>query len=261
MTTKRVAMALMVTASAVWLAAQPAPSVDEGAEEEIRARFEAFNRAWERRDMAFVRGYYAHDPGMLVFFERRQLRGWPRVETLYENMFAHAARGRIESTTSNLQVKAQGNLGYVAANFHLQITEPSGEVSADVGRQSVVFERRDGRWVVIHRHTSFQAPPGPQRKVPLHTEPGPLWSPNLEGAWKRGDGGILVASASHLAFTGAEGLPAAARYHRHNDVIQMESLSGTPLSVRRLELLELGSTRLVFRLPGETTEWVWERLE
>lgn len=261
MGTKRLMMLMMVMASGVWIAARPTPPVEEEAEEQIRARFEAFNQAWESRDMEFVRDYYAHDPDMLLFFERRQLRGWPRVETLYENMFANAARGRIESSTSNLEVKAHGNLGYVAANFHLQITEPSGEVTADVGRKSVIFERRDGQWVVVHRHTSFQAPPGPQRRVPLHTEPGPLWSPNLEGAWKHGAGGVLVASASHLAFTGAEGLPANARYHRDKDVVRLESLVGTPLAVNRLELVELSSRQLVFRLPGQTKQWVWERLE
>jgi uncharacterized protein (TIGR02246 family) len=261
MRTKSCVLALMATAAVGWLTARPASSADEKAEEEIRARFEAFNRAWEQRDIAFVRDYYAHDADMLLFFERRQLLGWPRVETLYENMFDHAARGRVESSTSNLQVKAVGNLGYVAANFHLQITEPSGEVSADVGRQSVVFERREGRWVVVHRHTSFQAPPGPQRKVPLHTEPGPLWSPNLEGAWQLEDGGVLVASASHLAFTGVDGLPSSARYRREDDGIFLESLSATPLAIARLELVELSAIQLVFRLPGQATNWVWERLE
>lgn len=250
---------MMATASVAWIAARHTSPVDEKSEEDIRTRFEAFDRAWERRDMAFVRDYYAHDPDMLLFFERRQLLGWPRVETLYENMFDHASRGQVESTTSNFQVKTIGSLGYVAANFHLKITEPSGEVTADVGRQTVIFERRDGQWVVVHRHTSFQAPPGPQRKVPLHTEPGPLWSPNLEGAWKHEAGGVLVASASHLAFTGAEGLPAIARYHRENDVIRLESLEGTSLGIDHLELVELSSERLVFRLPGQA-EWSWEKL-
>ena len=254
-------LSALAVLSGVWAAAGPSLSVVEKGEEEIRARFAAFNQAWERRDMTFVRDYYAHDAEMLLFFERRQLLGWPRVETLYENMFSHASRGRVESTTSNLQVKAFGNVGYVAANFHLQVTEPSGEVSADVGRQTVVFERREGRWVVVHRHTSFQAPPGPQRRVPLHTEPGPLWSPNLEGAWKHEDGGILIASASHLSFTGVVGLPATARYHRDNDVIHLESLAETSLDVDRLDLVELSSRRLVFRLPSQAKRWMWERLE
>ena len=82
-------LSALAVLSGVWAAAGPSLSVVEKGEEEIRARFAAFNQAWERRDMTFVRDYYAHDAEMLLFFERRQLLGWPRVETLYENMFSH----------------------------------------------------------------------------------------------------------------------------------------------------------------------------
>jgi len=60
---------------------------DEKSREEVKARLEAFNAAWEARDLDFIRNFYAHDPDMLLFFERRQLRGWSQVETLYQSMF------------------------------------------------------------------------------------------------------------------------------------------------------------------------------
>jgi ketosteroid isomerase-like protein len=228
----------------------------------LRARFEAFNDAWERRDMAFVRDYYAHDSDMLLFFERRQLLGWTRAEELYENMFAHAARGKVDSTVSNLQVGVKGDLGYVAANFHLRVTEPSGDVSEDIGRQTVVFENRNGRWVVVHRHTSFQAPPGPQRKVPLHTEPGPLWSPNLEGTWKGRGGEVLVATASHLAFLNAPGLPSGARYRLEEGAIHIEPLDAVAApKPSKIAVKSLTSSRMTIIIPGETTETVWEKVE
>ena len=144
--------------------------------EEIRQLFLDFNAAWERRDPAFIQRYYAHDTAGVFFFERRQLKGWPQVDTLYGNMFASAARGRVNSLYDVLDVRARGDVGWLAANFRLEVVEPSGEMTVDQGRQSIVFERRDGQWVVVHRHTSFQAPPGRQRSVPLHTTPGPLWS-------------------------------------------------------------------------------------
>jgi len=144
---------------------------------EIRTLFEQFNAAWERRDPSFIDRFYAHDPGGVFFFERRQLVGWPRVDTLYQNMFASAARGRVRSQFDVLGVGAHGDMGWLAANFRLEVAEASGDTTVDEGRQTIVFERRNGRWVVVHRHTSFQAPPGPQRHVPLHTTPGPLWSP------------------------------------------------------------------------------------
>lgn len=144
---------------------------------EIRGLFEQFNAAWERRDPAFIRRYYAHDSGAVFFFERRQLKGWPRVDSLYRNMFANAARGRVRSLSDVLDVGARGNVGWLAANFRLEVIEATGDTTVDEGRQSLVFEKRNERWVVVHRHTSFQAPPGAQRRVPLHVTPGPLWSP------------------------------------------------------------------------------------
>ena len=136
-------------------------TADQRSAEEVRALFGEFNQAWERRDSAFIARYYAHDPEGVFFFERRQLVGWPRVDTLYRNMFANAARGTVRSTEDVLDVRARDNVAWGAANFRLAVIEPNGDSTVDEGRQSVVLERRSGRWVVVHRHTSFQAPPGP----------------------------------------------------------------------------------------------------
>lgn len=153
-------------------------TADQRSAREVLALFREFNQAWERRDSAFIDRFYAHDSSGVFFFERRQLGGWPRVDTLYRNMFANAARGTVHSTFDVLDVRARGNVAWLAANFRLAVIEATGDTAVDEGRQSLVLERRAGRWVVVHRHTSFQAPPGPQRRVPLHLTPGPLWSPN-----------------------------------------------------------------------------------
>lgn len=166
---------LLLALTPAFAAAQTA--ADRRSAAEIRDLFQQFNAAWERRDPGFIDRYYAHDSGAVFFFERRQLTGWPRVDTLYRNMFANAARGRVRSLADILDVGARGNVGWLAANFRLEVIEAGGDTTVDEGRQSLVFEKRGGRWVVVHRHTSFQAPPGPQRRVPLHTTPGPLWSP------------------------------------------------------------------------------------
>jgi uncharacterized protein (TIGR02246 family) len=237
----------------VLLLGAQAPSEDRDAAEEVRARHVAFNDAWERRDMGFIRNYFAHDDDMLLFFERRQLRGWRDVETLYENMFAHARPGSVTSTYSNLKVDARGSMAYVAANFELQATSPEGESATDSGRVTVVFEKRDGDWRVVHRHTSFQAPPGPQRQVPLVTDPGPLWSPGLEGAWRSDDGSFLLATASVLTSVGVPGVPAAGRYR-----IEAKRLSVTAEGAATEQVFELASLtteNLVMRLPSGTTSF------
>lgn len=168
------ALSLVLLLGVPLLAQSPS---DQRSAAEIRRLFEEFNAAWERRDAEFIQRYFAHDPEGVFFFERRQLAGWPRVDSLYHTMFANAARGRVRSSATVLDVRARGNVGWLAANFRLEVIEPSGDTTIDEGRQSLVFERRQGRWRVVHRHTSFQAPPGAMRRVPLHTSPGPLWSP------------------------------------------------------------------------------------
>ena len=145
---------------------------DQRSAREVSALFREFNQAWERRDSAFINRYYAHDPAGMFFFERRQLGGWPRVDTLYRNMFANAARGTVRSTYDVLDVRARGAVAWLAANFRLEVVAASGDTTVDEGRQSLVFERRAGRWVVVHRHTSFQAPPGPPATGPVARNPG-----------------------------------------------------------------------------------------
>ena len=222
------------------------PGDDAAAAEQVRACLFKFNDAWRARDMDFIRDFFAHDSDMLLFFERRQLRGWDDVETLYENMFAHALPGSVKSRYSNVDVKASGDLAYTNANFHLTVTNPEGEEMTDEGRVTVVFERRDDRWVVIHRHTSFQAPPGPQRRVVRHEGPGPLWNATLEGAWEDDTGGFILATAEHLAARNVPGLPDVARYEVEDGQLWLNP--GSDADRRQVETVQLSGTALSLEL-------------
>lgn len=200
--------------------------------------------------MSFIRSFFAHDADMLLFFERRQLRGWSNVETLYENMFAHALPGSVKSSYSNTDIRASGDMAYVAANFHLQVTNPQGEEMTDEGRVTVVFERRDDRWLVIHRHTSFQAPPGPHRPVPRHEEPGPLWNATLEGAWRDDTGATLVVTPEYLSARNVPGVPEFTKYRLDENGIWLipaaDSSGGSVLVATE----HLTGSELALRLPG-----------
>jgi len=221
---------------------------DAQSKDEVKARLDAFNRAWMERDMSFIRDFYAHDENMLLFFERRQLHGFDNVETLYQNMFAHARPGTVRSSYSNLAVDASGDMAYVAANFQLEVENPEGETMTDSGRVTVVFERREDDWVAVHRHTSFQAPPGPQRQLPLHTDPGPLWKPTLEGVWRADKGATLIATATYVASRNVSGLPQTATYRIAEEGIWLTPDGGSPGRARLVELVRLTGSELVLRL-------------
>lgn len=233
---------------------QLAAADDAVSAQQVRECFYNFQSAWKANDMTFIRSYYAHDPDMLLFFERRQLRGWDKVETLYENMFAHARDGSVKSIYSNVDVVARGNMAYVSANFHLQVTNAQGEELTDDGRVTVVFERREDQWVVVHRHTSFQAPPGPHRPVPMHEEPGPLWSATLEGAWQDETGAFLLATSDYLSARDISGIPDMTRYRLDEDGVWLIPDPDSGANPSLVETTQLTGSQLVLRLPdGERT--------
>ena len=136
-------------------------------DEQTIARFEdEFAEAWTRRDLRFVERYFAQDPDLVWFFERRQLRGFADVRKLYERMFR--AGGNVRRTVSNRVIRVVGDAAFSAANFRLESVE-RGRRIVDEGRISTFYARRNGQWVALHRHSSFQAGPGPQRRIPLAT--------------------------------------------------------------------------------------------
>jgi len=249
-------MTLMTLAGSV---AARAAEDDAQSEAEVRARLDAFNQAWIDRDISFVRDFYAHDEDMLLFFERRQLRGFPDVDELYQNMFAHARPGTVRSSYANVIVDANGDMAYAAANFTLESEAPSGDTMTDTGRVTVVFERRDDDWVAVHRHTSFQAPPGPQRRIPLRTDPGPLWEPTLEGVWRTEKGETLIATATYLASRDVSGLPQMSTYRFAAEGLWLTEEGGAPGSGRLVEVARLTSRELALRLPSGS--YAFKRVE
>lgn len=152
----------------------PNNSDDKASAGQIKDCLKTFEKAWKESDIEFIRGFFAHDEDMLIFFERRQLTGRSNVETFYEGAFSRAREGSVKFAHSNIDVKARGDMAYLAANFRLELINPEGKETVDEGRISVVFERRDDSWQVVHRHTSFQAAPGPQLHTPLQTGLGRL---------------------------------------------------------------------------------------
>ncbi|MFN0086060.1 MAG: YybH family protein [Blastocatellia bacterium] len=136
-------------------------------DEQAVARFEdEFAQAWARRDLRFVERYFSRDPELTWFFERRQLKGFEDVRGLYERMFR--AGGSVKRTVTNRIIRVVGDAAFSSANFRIESVD-RGRRAVDEGRISTFYARQNGQWVALHRHSSFQAPPGAQRRVPLAT--------------------------------------------------------------------------------------------
>ena len=136
-------------------------------DEQTIARLEGeFADAWAKRDMKFVERYFSHDPDLVWFFERRQLKGFDDVRKLYARMFD--ASSNTKRTLTNRVIRVYGDAAFSSANFRIEGVE-AGKKVVDEGRISTFYAKQDGQWVAVHRHTSFQAPMGNQHRVPIVT--------------------------------------------------------------------------------------------
>ncbi|MDX2031270.1 MAG: nuclear transport factor 2 family protein [Blastocatellia bacterium] len=155
-------LALLLLCLPLPLAARVDPPMND---EQAIARFEdEFSQAWARRDLGFVERYFSRDPELMWFFERRQLKGFEDVRKLYERMFR--AGGNVKRTLSNRVIRVYGDGAFSSANFRIESVDRGRRV-VDEGRISTFYARQNGQWAAVHRHSSFQAPAGPQRRVPL----------------------------------------------------------------------------------------------
>lgn len=133
------------------------PAVPSAADElEIRAVLERQKDAWNRGDIqAFMQGYHRR-PDIVFTSAAKIRRGWDETLAAYEKKYVSGdAMGHLEFTEVELQpVGADGAI----ALGHWALTETP---KAGDGVFSLVFARIDGRWAIVHDHTSATPTPTP----------------------------------------------------------------------------------------------------
>jgi ketosteroid isomerase-like protein len=129
----------------------PATSVNDG--DAIRAAVESVLRAqeeaWNRGDIdAFVDHYWKSDE-LTFSSEGKTTRGWNATLARYRERYGKREKmGRL--TLSGLEITPLGDsAALVLGQWKLdRESEPVG------GNFSLVFRKLDGRWVIVHDHTS-----------------------------------------------------------------------------------------------------------
>jgi ketosteroid isomerase-like protein len=112
--------------------------------------------AYQRRDTVALKKFYARQPDALFFWERKMTYSWEQLDATIDALVKAAAR--LELTTTDFRSGGSGDTGWFAATFHIERVTPDGKQSASDGRWTVVAERRDGHWLIVHEHTSFPLP-------------------------------------------------------------------------------------------------------
>jgi len=155
---KSASAAVVIVAIAAWRPVGTAtlPSKEPPVAESMRLLSQQIVDAYERRDTRTLKGLYAKQEGALFFWERKMTYSWDQLDSTMDNLIGAAAK--LKLATANFRSGGSGDTGWFATTFHIDRSTPEGKESSSDGRWTVVAEKINGRWLIVHEHTSFPLP-------------------------------------------------------------------------------------------------------
>ena len=151
-----VALLLAVSpASAQMKKATAGPAADA----EFKSLIAEYYAAWSSMNTDNPAKYYAKD-GDIVFYDIAPMKykGWAEyAEGVNKYFFSTASSAKL-TPNDDLAVTRRGNVAWTTVTFHLATTQKSGEKSDLEARHTAIWEKRGGKWLIVHEHVSAPLP-------------------------------------------------------------------------------------------------------
>jgi len=131
--------------------------------------------AWQLGDVEMLHKYYADDVTVVSGTWEAPLMGWANFLRAYKNQRERMEHPQLER--SNTYIKVNGNSAWATYQWEFSAVV-DGKPSSDRGHTTLVLEKRNDRWVIVHNHTSIvpeirQPAPAPGAPKPAPPGAGP----------------------------------------------------------------------------------------
>ena len=115
--------------------------------------------AWMTLDASRAAIFYATDDPGLVIYDVAPLKytGWAEVERGAVNVFQPIKSLNIE-LNEDAQVHSSGNLAWTTATLVIDLLNKDGSRKRMDGRWTTIWEKRGGKWLIVHEHLSSPPP-------------------------------------------------------------------------------------------------------
>ena len=115
-------------------------------------------------DIEKLRSTYADEVSMVSASWAPPIMGWANYLAIYQQQRTHMQKVRLDRT--NTYIKVKGDVAWACYQWSF-IATIDGQPIQSQGQTTVVMEKRNGHWVIVHNHSSLASPapattPAPQ---------------------------------------------------------------------------------------------------
>lgn len=151
------------------------PPVAVPDEQVIEVEISEMLGAWQIGDTERLHKYYADDVSVVSGAWEPPVVGWANFLASYQKL--RARMQQLRKDRQNTLVRVHGNFAWACYQWDFAgIVD--GQPATARGQTSLIFEKRNGRWVIVHDHTSVvqmgqptPAPPGAPPSTPPQSNP------------------------------------------------------------------------------------------
>jgi ketosteroid isomerase-like protein len=129
--------------------------------------------AWQLGDIERLHRAYADDVVVVSGAYAPPVIGWNSYLASYQQQKTRMQQVRMDRT--NTYIKVDGNVAWACYQWDFSGTV-DGQPSAAQGQTTLVLEKRNNHWVIVHNHTSLVPAPAPAS--PAGTQPSPQPPPS-----------------------------------------------------------------------------------
>ena len=107
-------------------------------------------------DIDKLHSTYADDVSMVSASWAPPVMGWANYLAIYQQQRAHMQKVRLDRT--NTYIKVKGDVAWACYQWNF-IATIDGQPMQSQGQTTVVMEKRNGHWLIVHNHSSLASPP------------------------------------------------------------------------------------------------------
>jgi ketosteroid isomerase-like protein len=151
------------------------PTIPMSDEQQIDYMISSMLGAWQVGDVDKLHQSYADDVTLVSGVWAPPVMGWANYGPSFQQQRARMQQVRMDRT--NTFIKVDGTVAWACYQWDFEATV-DGRPSASRGQTTLVMEKRNNRWLIVHNHTSVVqtvqpgAPTSPGNSLPA-TQPSP----------------------------------------------------------------------------------------